>query len=105
DDVVFLEPKRKFIYSATLTKICRNSKKKYTFFLFSDILVYASKSGRKYKLHRKLEINSAFNYQDLTDGEFGDNRIQISTSIKSFEVHCENKQQKQIWIDHFKNVM
>lgn len=105
DDVVFLEPKRKYIYNGVLTKICRNSKKKYTFFLFSDMLVYASKSGKKFKLHRKLKINEAFKFENLADNEKAINRMLISTSEKSFEVIADDYSDKQEWLNHFNSVV
>lgn len=50
-------PGRRYIYQGTLTKICRRSKKKRLFFLFNDLLLYASflpGSNNHFLFHRIL---------------------------------------------------
>ena len=57
----FVSPSRRFIKQGVMTKQCRSSDKPYEFFLFNDLLAYASKSGiissgGKYKLHQEIPI-------------------------------------------------
>lgn len=59
----FVSPSRRFIKQGVMVKKCRSSDKTYEFFLFNDLLAYASKSGiissgGKYKLHQEIPIVS-----------------------------------------------
>jgi len=99
-----VDPSRLFIKEGELVKICRNSKKKYIFLLFSDLLIYASPvktGGGKLKLHRRIEINEGFKVLDLDDTENEKNIMQIITSIKSFDVVAETPHSKKAWLDAF----
>jgi hypothetical protein len=40
-DLNLVEPHRIFVLQGVLTKVCRKAPKKFTFFLFSDVLLYA----------------------------------------------------------------
>jgi hypothetical protein len=99
--VSFVSPSRYFIRQGTLTKQCRSDNRPYEFFLFNDLLVYASKAvGNKYKLHRSIDINSAFVIQDLPDQKDKNelNRFQIVNSDKSFIVYANDLPAKQSWL-------
>lgn len=76
-DITFVEPSRRFIHQGQLTKVCRASDRRYTFFLFSDLLVYASK-GYRYKLHMKIPIGHLFHFDDLPN----------SAVENAFQVQC-----------------
>ncbi len=90
-----------------MTKRCRNSDKEYIFFLFNDLLLYASKlvaapgSQKKYKLHKQIEINQQFFIQDLPDDEKSTNRFQIVNTKKSFVVYSSDKSTKAEWLVDF----
>lgn len=48
-DLNLVEPHRIFVLQGVLTKVCRKQPKKFTFFLFSDLLLYADNGlGDKY---------------------------------------------------------
>lgn len=54
-DVLFVTPSRTFIRRGELIKKCRAGDKAYEFFLFNDLLVYASKSSTgRFNLHSIL---------------------------------------------------
>jgi hypothetical protein len=67
--VSFVQPHRRFVRQGTMVKKCRNTDKTYEFFLFNDLLVYASRSvlstGTKYKLHQELPIDESFTIDDV----------------------------------------
>lgn len=60
-------------------------------------------SMSKFKLNRRIAINSAFFVQDLPDknDEKQINRFQIVNSNKSFVVYAENAAAKAEWIKDF----
>uniref|UniRef100_A0A6A7G6Q8 Pleckstrin domain-containing protein n=1 Tax=Hirondellea gigas TaxID=1518452 RepID=A0A6A7G6Q8_9CRUS len=103
-DVTFVEPSRRFIREGALTKICRASDRKYSFFLFSDLIVYASK-GYKLKLHRRIPIGNLFNFLDLADSGKFKNQFQISSQNKSFVVYCDNPTEKLRWLKDLADVL
>jgi hypothetical protein len=96
--VEFVAPGRSFIRQGPLTKVGRRSDSKYEFFLFNDLLVYAS---GKYKLHMKIPIEEGFNVEDLPDQgtkEEGKNRFKVVSRQKSFIVYAKEKAQKDDWL-------
>ena len=89
---------REFFKSGELVKRCRRTDKLYAFFLFSDVLVYATKmkapsAKAKFSFHRMLSLKS-LTLKDLPHGVssrsdgLGDAKkaFEISTSEKSFVV-------------------
>eukprot|EP00954_Amorphochlora_amoebiformis_P026298 1378439-Amorphochlora_amoeboformis.AAC.1 len=53
-----LEPHRKFIRKGELIRQTRNKPKPFKFYLFNDLLIYASPRGWKYRVHFKAPIDS-----------------------------------------------
>eukprot|EP00455_Lapot_gusevi_P057799 TRINITY_DN9948_c0_g1_i1.p1 TRINITY_DN9948_c0_g1~~TRINITY_DN9948_c0_g1_i1.p1 ORF type:complete len:233 (-),score=50.37 TRINITY_DN9948_c0_g1_i1:14-610(-) len=66
-NVNFVAPHRYFVRRGPLVKKCRSADKEFEFFLFNDLLVYASSAGWKYKMNRELPINASFQVEDLPD--------------------------------------
>jgi len=107
--VDLVAPTRVFIRHGVLVKKCRASNRVYEFFLFNNLVVYASNSGfGKLKLHRKIEINNSFFIQDLPDKpaksakeEPESNRFQIVSASKSFVVMAKDAAEKKSWFDDF----
>jgi hypothetical protein len=98
-DPEVVAPSRCFIRQGELTKRCRASDITYEFFLFNDLLVYASRTATgKFKLHRKIPINNMFLVTSLEDEPRACNRFQIVNSIKSFEVCAADKDTKDSWM-------
>eukprot|EP00466_Bigelowiella_natans_P003288 jgi/Bigna1/80538/fgenesh1_pg.72_\ len=104
--VALVHPTRVFIRHGPLVKKCRASNRTYEFFLFNNLLVYASASGfGKLKMHRKIEINNSFLVQDLPDkpAKSGKeapekNCFQIVSAAKSFVVMAKDPSEKIEWM-------
>lgn len=54
-------------------------KASYEFFLFNDLLAYASHAGWRYKLHRAVHINQHFS---MTESKTEELAVQVLTSRK-----------------------
>eukprot|EP01083_Nonionella_stella_P041171 111650_1 len=99
------EPHRSFICGGKLWKISARSTKDrlYQFFLFNDILLYASSFGNKYKIHNMLPINEKFHVDmfkaDKKYGKEKDGRIFfIKSEKKSIVVYAETIALAQEWL-------
>ncbi|EFA85781.1 pleckstrin domain-containing protein [Heterostelium album PN500] len=98
-----LAPLRTFIREGYLTKVCRKEPKKRWFILFSDALVYGTKTETTvanpiYKFHRLLPLaNSKLVNLDDKDSKYK-NSFQIIHTTKSFTVFADNEQEKASWI-------
>ena len=106
-NVKILEPHRQFIREGKLWKVCRNKDKLYHFFLFNDIVIYASPYGRGYKFHNQLPINAAFRIDVMEDatnyGVEKNGRIfSIVSEKKSFVVYSDTAQECKKWVEEFK---
>lgn len=91
DHLSLIEPHRTFVREGTLTKVCRSSRKVRRFFLFNDLLVYASTAGigSKHIFHGSLELG-ALRVEDVPDSEAKKlvNAFLIVAAKKSFVVRC-----------------
>mmetsp|Transcript_8252 Transcript_8252/g.20273 ORF Transcript_8252/g.20273 Transcript_8252/m.20273 type:complete len:1855 (+) Transcript_8252:338-5902(+) len=69
-----LEPHRRFIRKGELIRQTRNKPRMFMFYLFNDILIYASPRGWKYRLHLKAAIDSHFKIEvyGTADGKDAD---------------------------------
>ncbi|GAM20354.1 hypothetical protein SAMD00019534_035300, partial [Acytostelium subglobosum LB1] len=98
-----LAPLRAFVREGYLTKICRKEPKKRWFILFSDALVYGTKTETTvanpiYKFHRLLPLaNSKIVNLDDKDSKYKFS-FQIIHTTKSFTVFAENDLEKNNWI-------
>ena len=99
-DLDIVTPSRRFVRQGTLTKRCRARNIDYEFFLFNDLLIYASRTATgKNKLHREISINKRFLVTSLEDEPPKlMHRFQIVNSIKSFEVLASSKEEKEVWL-------
>ncbi|KAI8873406.1 Dbl homology domain-containing protein, partial [Ramicandelaber brevisporus] len=102
-----LVPGRSFIKRGPVQKICRKNHQPREFFLFSDILIYASprRFDEMFVFHRKLMLEYV-SVVDIADGVRGGpggtgikNRFQIYSREKSFAVYTETAREKQMWIN------
>ena len=68
------------------------------------MVAYASYSVLKYKLHRKIDIDSAFSVIELPEKpeEKHKNCFQLVNSDKSFEVYAQDKVTKEEWVRDLK---
>ena len=96
--VQLLKPSRVFIRQGPLVKQGRRSDAKYVFFLFNDMLAYASSVGWRYKLHRMIDIDATFHVtegpNDTESGKFG---FTVSSKEKSFVVWAGDQAEKEAW--------
>ncbi|CAG8633476.1 24232_t:CDS:10 [Racocetra persica] len=103
-DETLLIPGRTLIKRGTLMKICRKNHQHREFFLFSDILIYASPPGlmdNMYTFHRKFYL------EDVTVLTVEDsavkNAFQVLSPQKSFIIYADNQNEKESWINTIRN--
>ncbi|RYY33945.1 hypothetical protein EON62_03740, partial [archaeon] len=77
---------RRLVYEGDLTKVASDGRGKHTlyrFFLFNDMLVYASKAafGGKYTVHQKIPLATVRSVVELPGGHF-----RVDNTIKSLVV-------------------
>eukprot|EP01133_Synstelium_polycarpum_P021330 gene21330-25617_t len=103
-----LAPLRTFIREGYLTKICRKEPKKRWFILFSDALVYGTKTETQvanpiYRFHKLLLlVNSRIVNLDEKDTKYKFS-FQLIHTTKSFTVFADNVEDKNVWIDALDN--
>lgn len=99
-----LAPHRQFIKQGKLNKVCRNKDRMYHFFLFNDVILYASTYGSKYSLHNQLPIDATFNVLWINEvGKYGqekaDRLFQIISAKKSFVVFGDTAEEAKEWFE------
>ena len=103
-NIKLLAPHRQFIKQGKLWKVCRNRDRIYNFFLFNDLILYASTYGSKYSLHNQLSIDQTFDCKWIENaGKYGEEKngriFQIITAKKSFVVYSETNKDGREWFD------
>eukprot|EP00469_Lotharella_globosa_P014673 CAMPEP_0167824634 /NCGR_PEP_ID=MMETSP0112_2-20121227/8904_1 /TAXON_ID=91324 /ORGANISM="Lotharella globosa, Strain CCCM811" /LENGTH=1413 /DNA_ID=CAMNT_0007726621 /DNA_START=91 /DNA_END=4332 /DNA_ORIENTATION=+ len=105
NDIILVEPARRYILDDKLTKISdrTNKKEEYTFFLFSDILIYGKKaSGSTYKVHQVLHLSLARLIDYLKPksirGQIHSHVFKVDSPQKSFLISCADASQKARWV-------
>eukprot|EP00026_Physarum_polycephalum_P006886 Phypoly_transcript_06939.p1 GENE.Phypoly_transcript_06939~~Phypoly_transcript_06939.p1 ORF type:complete len:369 (+),score=54.34 Phypoly_transcript_06939:492-1598(+) len=95
--VSLIAPHRMFVRQGVLTKICRKSNKRFTFFLFTDLLLYADQlPGDRFLFHRKFALDTCrFEETGPPNVPFS---FVIANTQKSFAVIAENKELKDEWL-------
>lgn len=80
-----ITPGRTFIMEGELHKVCRKDAKKRTFFLFSDIMLYAyPSSGNKFKIGRIFPLLQVSVSDVPEDIKGASSTFQIKSDAKSF---------------------
>ena len=99
--VALVKPHRKFVKEGAMTKVDKTGKdREYTFFLFNDMVCYASGESAALKMHQYLPIDRAFYIVDVPHHDkYSDRSFELHSSVKSFIVHCENHNVKRKWMD------
>ncbi|RKP10209.1 Dbl homology domain-containing protein [Thamnocephalis sphaerospora] len=94
-----LVPGRHLVKRGSVKKICRRNHQRREFFLFSDILIYASPGLMEdaYIFHRKLPLEYC-KVVSVPDNEAIQNGFQILSPDKSFQVYTDTAEEKQAWI-------
>ena len=103
DNIQLLSPSRHFIRQGKLWKVCRNKDRLYEFFLFNDLLIYASQQGKTYNLHNQLPINLAFSVNEIKDHKYGKDKMGriflIASATKSFAVYSDTNEDAKKWMN------
>jgi len=89
---------RHFVRWGMLTKKCRSRDKDYEFFLFNDLLVWATRSGKKFKFHKSLVIDASFRVHDMPPKPTVRQEFAVQSVDKSFVVMVDNFQEKCGWL-------
>lgn len=99
-----ITPSRKFVRRGPLIKKCRAKDEEYEFFLFNDLLIYASRvpMSKMFNLHRMIEINSAFKVDHNVDSP---TEFTIISPAKIFKVIGVNEEDKAQWLRALTNCM
>lgn len=103
--ILLNDPTRYFVKEGELAKKCNRTGRnvKYTFFLFSDVLVYAQKNSGMFKIHGELPLH-LMKIMDLSNGMNMKNTKQ-SRSLhlihprKSFVVFAKSAEEKSMWLE------
>eukprot|EP01100_Stratorugosa_tubuloviscum_P001517 TRINITY_DN1335_c1_g5_i1.p1 TRINITY_DN1335_c1_g5~~TRINITY_DN1335_c1_g5_i1.p1 ORF type:complete len:574 (-),score=253.67 TRINITY_DN1335_c1_g5_i1:120-1841(-) len=97
----FINGKRQFVTEGILTKVCRKANKKRSFFLFSDLFLYAIKQdtvGAPLKVQNYFELNYCA-VNRIEDNSKIKNAFTILTKSKSFVVFADSLEEKENWIE------
>lgn len=100
--ILLNDPTRYFVKDGELVKRCNRTGRsvKYTFFLFSDVLVYARKSGSMFRIHGELPLH----LMKIMDLSTGSEKKKHSRSFhlihprKSFVVFAKTEDEKGDWL-------
>lgn len=101
----FVEPGRELVRQGTLIKRCRKRDQEYTFFLFNNLIAYASRKSSlatqgKYKLHRRIDIDARFSVEEFEEPNlYG---FTLVSASKSFVVFSTSQEEQQSWINSIK---
>ncbi len=88
---------RKLILEGSLLKACRSKDKAYMFWLFTDILLYATQlpASQLYQLNRWMELTE-MHVQASAQEATG---LDVLTAEKSFTVFAKDPAERDMWLD------
>ena len=93
-----VEAHRLYIREGVLWKVCRRASKKRLFYLFNDLMLYASALPTGgLMVHRVIPLEELL-LQDMPDSDEIKNAFTIGSSKKSFVVTAETNKEKFDWI-------
>lgn len=97
-DVQLLAAHRELVHQGILKKKSRRSTQKHYFFLFTDLLVYASSimGVKKIKLRRRIPIADGFDVEEF--GDRSKHQFMIKSQEKSFVVVADSAEDKALWL-------
>lgn len=109
---LIVKENRQFLKRGELIKIStRQSGRKYMFFLFNDMLIYAStvfsfkkSEERQYKIHRQMNFKDGIKFIDLKATKWeGKSGFIVVHPSKTFRVYAETDLQKRQWLAALKS--
>jgi len=78
-------------------------KKRYMFHLLTDLLIYSTKKGWKFKMKGIMRLTSdGFRVEDVKTSKPGKHKFLIATAQKAFSVQTETKNEKDQWLNDVK---
>eukprot|EP01105_Mastigella_eilhardi_P007301 TRINITY_DN1879_c0_g1_i11.p1 TRINITY_DN1879_c0_g1~~TRINITY_DN1879_c0_g1_i11.p1 ORF type:complete len:371 (-),score=65.39 TRINITY_DN1879_c0_g1_i11:584-1696(-) len=92
-----VEPHRSFVREGELWKVCRKTKKRRYFFLFTDLLLYGEETSTGFKHHLHIGMQT-LHVSDLPDSDGLKNSFAIESSRKSFVVIADAPEGKSGWL-------
>lgn len=101
ESIQILEIGRVFIKEGELTKICRKDHKKFYFWLFNDLLLYAKEMpGNRFTRSRSYPLKSIVirNVPDDPSKKII-NAMQVCSSKKSYIIYTETPEEKEVWMN------
>lgn len=99
DKIQIYQNGRIFIKKGELTKICRKEHKKFIFFLFNDMLIYAKEMPGGMCTRPRIYPLDSLIVKDIPISESKVlNAIQISSNKKSFVVYSHSYEDKMSWL-------
>lgn len=102
--ILLNDPTRYFLREGELSKKCNRTGRnaKYTFFLFSDVLIYAHLSAGTYRIHGELPLH-LMKIMNLGHGSSEKSKHARSFHLihprKSFVVFATSAEAKTVWLD------
>lgn len=94
DQVHLVEPQRKFVLEGQLIKHCRRGPKRYSLFLFTDVLIYATAEEQGLVYKRTLPLNTMTLQLVDQPHEFA---FQLSSPQKSFILSAKSEDERHEW--------
>jgi len=103
-NVELISPGREFIGQGPLTKVGRRSNKKVQFFLFSDMVCYATRGQLgKLTMLGEIDIDSTFKVNEVPGSS--DKRFEIISFTKSFVVAANDSSDRDNWVNALRHAM
>jgi len=97
--ISLVAPARRFIMKNELWKVCRGKNKKYMFFLFNDLLIYADRQGKYFKFHNMLDIDTSFSAEGMEGNQmYPPHSMKIKSSTKSFVAFADDQELCTKWV-------
>jgi len=98
-----IKPGRRFLHEGVLLKSCRRTLKPRAFFLFSDLLFYASLNPatpgapQTYTVHRKLPLE-VVRAEPQPDSAVSQHAFAVLSLNKSFVVQASTAKERDLWV-------
>ncbi len=101
--ILLNDPTRYFVQEGELAKRCNRTGRnvRYTFFLFSDVLIYANQNAGMFKIHGELPLH-LMKIMNLSNGNEKKSKHSRSFHVihprKSFVVFASTSEEKATWL-------
>ncbi|KAJ6251576.1 faciogenital dysplasia protein [Anaeramoeba flamelloides] len=103
-NVDLIKPHRKYVCEGVLMKKSKKKDHARLFYLFSDLLIIASKDISNYTVHNTIQLED-LNVEEIEDTKTLKNAFTIQTPAKSFIVYASQPQEKQLWFVAIKETL